>query len=104
MPEYRHPRADDDSGGPAPSAVHLSRGETAAVDDDGRFTAPYRVGEAVAASHGLDESDIRVDGDDGDSDDGATDDTPDNCDAIKADGEVCGRELPCPYHTNTEDD
>lgn len=22
------------------------------------------------------------------------------CDTVKADGDVCGRELPCPYHTN----
>jgi hypothetical protein len=24
---------------------------------------------------------------------------PDTCQTVKADGEVCGRALPCPYHT-----
>jgi len=28
-----------------------------------------------------------------------TDDGPDTCQTVKADGEVCGRELPCPYHS-----
>ena len=25
------------------------------------------------------------------------------CDAVKSDGEVCGRELPCRFHSDTED-
>jgi len=25
-------------------------------------------------------------------------DGPETCDTVKGDGEVCGRELPCPYH------
>ena len=24
------------------------------------------------------------------------------CDTVKSDGDVCGRELPCPYHSDTE--
>lgn len=24
------------------------------------------------------------------------------CDAVKSDGEVCGRELPCPYHSDED--
>lgn len=31
-----------------------------------------------------------------------TDDEPETCEVVKSDGEVCGRELPCAYHT--EDD
>lgn len=27
------------------------------------------------------------------------DDTGDTCDVVKNDGDVCGRELPCPYHS-----
>lgn len=25
------------------------------------------------------------------------------CDVVKADDEVCGRELPCPYHSDTDE-
>lgn len=33
-----------------------------------------------------------------DSDSGS-DSAPETCETVKADGEVCGRELPCPYHS-----
>lgn len=86
MPQYRHPRADDSVGGPPPSAVHVSRGETVAVDADGTFEAPERIGRAIAQRYGETAASIRVEG------------TP-TCDAIKSDGEVCGRDLPCRYHS-----
>ena len=28
----------------------------------------------------------------------------DTCDAVKSDGEVCGRKLPCSYHTDDTDE
>lgn len=31
------------------------------------------------------------------------DDEAGSCDTVKDDGEVCGRNLPCPYHTDEED-
>lgn len=31
-------------------------------------------------------------------------DSGETCDAVKSDGEVCGRELPCPYHSEDGDD
>lgn len=31
------------------------------------------------------------------------DESPGTCDVVKADGEVCGRDLPCPYHSDDED-
>jgi len=33
----------------------------------------------------------------------AVDNSPDACQTVKNDGEVCGRELPCPYHSDSED-
>lgn len=30
-------------------------------------------------------------------------DAPETCDVVKSDGEVCGRELPCRYHSDGED-
>lgn len=29
--------------------------------------------------------------------------TPDTCETVKSDGDVCGRELPCPYHSDAGD-
>lgn len=40
-----------------------------------------------------DDSDVEADADSG----GET------CTTVKSDGEVCGRELPCPYHTESEE-
>jgi hypothetical protein len=94
MPEYRHPRAGDGPGQP-PARVHVSRAENAPVTD-GTFTAPEGVARAIADAHGVDVSEMRVGGD--------SDATSGTCDAIKSDGEVCGRELPCPYHSEGGDE
>jgi hypothetical protein len=52
-------------------------------DEDGRYVGPpEQFADAVADSLG-----VTVDGEDSGT-----------CDAVKSDGEVCGRELPCPYH------
>jgi len=83
MPEYRHPTTLDGVPGKAPARVHVTRAEAAAVTG-GTFDAPESVGEAVAARFGVDVPDIRVGG---------------TCETIKSDGEVCGRDLPCSYHT-----
>lgn len=32
------------------------------------------------------------------------DDTVGTCQEVKTDGEVCGRELPCPYHSEDDED
>jgi hypothetical protein len=94
--KIKHPRAGDGPGVP-PARVDVN-GESRVVDDDGTFEAD---GEAwlrrFAARHDVDPGDILVE-------DGPP---PDNeagtCDAVKSDGEVCGRDLPCPYHTGSED-
>lgn len=113
MPTYRHPRAAADEPGRPPAAVHVTRAHNAAVDDDGVFEAPVRVGQAIAADFDTTEEAMRVeaaetdaegeeqnvgetsDGDDGDetATDGGT------CEVVKGDGEVCGRDLPCQYHS-----
>lgn len=41
--------------------------------------------------------------DDSESDADAEGDAPETCTAVKTDGEVCGRDLPCPYHSETEE-
>jgi len=88
----RHPYALSDDP-PAPdSRVHIGgRRDTHPVDDDGVITVPDDVAqstvEAWAAGYGYDLSELVVD------------DAPETCDTVKTDGDVCGRELPCPYHT-----
>lgn len=89
MPEYRHPRALDGVAGHPPAQVDLAGrhvsvdGETFATDNEGAVAS-------LASAYGVDVADLRV----GDS--------AETCDAVKSDGEVCGRDLPCPYHDDTE--
>jgi len=74
----RHPR---DAG----IAIDVN-GETVTPNKDGH----YNIGdnkawlEDYAAAHGCSVDDLVV---------------TKTCDAIKSDGEVCGRELPCGYHS-----
>jgi hypothetical protein len=84
MPTYRYPTA------PAPARIHVGRADKREVADDGTFEAPAGVARAIAERHDTTLAEMRVDGD------------PDTetCDTVKADGEVCGRELPCPYHSD----
>lgn len=84
--QVRHPRALADVAGHPPSAVSVDRTEYAI--EDGIVDVPDEyVADRLASAYGLSVSDIRV---------------TETCDVVKADGEVCGRELPCPYHS--EDD
>jgi len=84
MPRYRHPRniGRDD---PAQFAVDLG-GERVVLDADGCFETDADDAVArLARVHGFEVDALRVD-------------TADTCDTVKSDGEVCGRERPCPYH------
>jgi len=99
----RHPRSLD--GDPPGIAIDV-RGETVLPDEAGH----YDIGDhgrwldRYADSYGVDPADLVV-GDTDDTDtDGPSSDEPDTCDTVKADGEVCGRELPCPYHSDTDSD
>lgn len=87
MPTVRHPRALDDVVGHPPAAVTVS-GATYAVD---RSESPATVDlptdrhvRELANAYDLDASDLTL---------------SQTCDVVKADGEVCGRETPCPYHS-----
>lgn len=88
MPRYQHPRVDPDADGAPGFSVSLG-GATVPLNDDGTFeTDDTAAVAALARSYGTDADSIRVD------------EPPGTCDVVKTDGEVCGRELPCPYHSD----
>lgn len=112
MTRYRHPEE------PPPARVTISLGQTITTDDEGVFECEDQsvvrsiaercdttVAEMRIESNGADggaepsEPDA-MDGSDG-SNDAEDRDSPARCEVVKQDGEVCGRELPCPYHSNT---
>lgn len=85
----RHPRAVD--GDPPYVAIDVG-GEHVAPNDDGTYEIPDATGgwlDRFAAANGVGADELRVD-------ETAT------CDVVKSDGEVCGRELPCQYHSEEE--
>lgn len=82
----QHPRAV--AGGTPPARVDV-RGERVDVDADGWFEVPDDADawlQAFADAHDVDPAAIR-------------ESTIRTCGTVKSDGEVCGRELPCRYHT-----
>lgn len=113
MPVYRHPRAPQDVAGHPPNRVHVSRGDTREVASDGTFEVPASVAEAIADHEGVSVASMRVEAAEGDaaasaSDEGEISDGDDGdeaatdggtCEVVKGDGEVCGRQLPCQYHS-----
>jgi len=97
--QVQHPQADRDC--PLPAAVTCPDGETRHPDSDGWVTAPDDVARALAdawAAHYGADADALLGADDADAGGGPAD----TCDAVKLDGEVCGRDLPCPYHTDDD--
>lgn len=88
MPTVRHPRALDDVRGHPPSRVTVNG--TSYDVEDGRVSLPDAGAvERLAQAYGVDADALR--GDDAET-----------CQVEKTDGEVCGRELPCPYHGGDE--
>lgn len=87
MPRYRHPRAlgvDD----PPQIAVDIG-GEHVDLDADGCFETDNEAAvRAIAAAHGVTVDDLAL---------------SDTCDVELSDGGVCGRDLPCQYHTDGGD-
>jgi mRNA-degrading endonuclease toxin of MazEF toxin-antitoxin module len=87
MPEVSHPAADRDA---SPAAVTVGT-TTYAVDSDGIVQCPddtaASVADRLADAHGV-AADALL--------------TQATCQAVKDDGEVCGRELPCRYHSETD--
>lgn len=95
--EVSHPRAERDA---SPAAVTVGT-DTYPVDDAGVIDCPderaHEVAERLAEVYGLEPDDLVRE------EDGPPDGDVEYCDAIKTtDGEVCGRELPCPYHNDEE--
>lgn len=102
--EVEHPRAVSDAG-PLPAAVDVD-GETVPVDEHGFFEVPDGTDgwlQRFAAAHGVEYDDEgQCKRPQGWPDQSIEDATPDTCETVKDDGEVCGRELPCPYHSDDE--
>jgi hypothetical protein len=89
-----HPLADDSVGGTPPAAVTVGS-ETYAVAADGTIACPADAA-ATLESAWADRYDWY--------DDAITVTGGDTCRVEKADGEVCGRDLPCQYHSDTDED
>lgn len=90
--QVTHPHAGD---GAAPGYVDV-QGERVPVTN-GTFEIPADASgwlRAFASRHGVDPGDLARE----------EDDPPDTCDTVMTDGTTCGRELPCPYHTDDTDD
>lgn len=109
----RHPYSLDDDGPTPDGAVHWGgRRRLSPVDADGTFHVPddadhsldewadgygYELSELLVRENGAgadsgEASDDTADGSDSDADAGT-------CTATLTSGGTCGRDLPCPYHT-----
>jgi len=92
----------------------LARDLQVREDEDGRYVGVHEaladrvadyLGTSTDAESGAsgDASDDTGSGSDsGDADDTASDGG--TCEVVKADGEVCGRQQPCPYHSDDAED
>lgn len=110
----RHPYSLDDDAPDPDATVHWGgRRDWSDVDSDGTFTVPDDRAEQFVESwpeadgYSLDDLRVDEDGESGDSgeasDDAGKESEGDHdagtCTATLTNGEVCGRELPCQYHT-----
>jgi len=88
-----HPHADRDA---SPAAVTVGT-DTYPVDEDGIIQCPAdraaEVADVLARAHDVPPDGLLTREDE-------PPDSPATCDTVKQDGEVCGRELPCPYHSS----
>lgn len=87
----RHPETLAGVGGQCPDRVQVG-GDTYDCGDGAAFDVPEREARSLAARYGVDVESIAADDDTAESDDSGP------CEVVKTDGEVCGRERPCPYH------
>jgi len=87
MTEVSHPAAERDA---SPAAVTVGT-TTYAVDSDGVVECPAdeaaHVADVLADTHDVAADTLLAD-------------SADTCDTVKSDGEVCGRERPCQYHSD----
>lgn len=84
-----HPRALEDVG-TVPASVDV-RGESVPVDEDGTFSVPDDATGWLQTF--ADRYDVAV----------ADLEQGDTCDVVMSNGEVCGRERPCPYHDESDE-
>jgi len=99
-----HPHAGDGPGTP-PAYVDV-RGEHREVDADGTFEGGDETWlQQFARRYGTEPDALVYEEDEPPDDTDAPDDAGDaeTCTTVKNDGDVCGRELPCPYHSDDED-
>lgn len=96
--QVQHPRATDADPRDLPSAVSIPGHGNVAVDADG-YLADLDAGVADRAMRALGDAYEVNYSDDGDV---VLDGGPRTCDVVKSDDDVCGRELPCPYHSDEE--
>jgi hypothetical protein len=86
--DLQHPYTVRDT---TPPSVVTVDGDDYRVED-GTLSVPDTIGEQLLTAWGarfdIDTETLRV---------------TETCDVVKNDGEVCGRGLPCPYHSDTED-
>lgn len=105
MLRVRHPYALEDDSPPVDGTVHYGgRRELADVQEDGTFTIPESKRgwlDGWADQYGYDAEELLVHEDweqpENDEEDVET------CSAVKSDGEVCGRDLPCHYHSEEDE-
>lgn len=91
----KHPLAEHEAASP-PGAVAFGADEYS-VDDDGAIDCPDGVVDDLR-EHYADRYEWYEPDDDESPESAVT------CDVVKNDGEVCGRDLPCSYHSDDEDD
>lgn len=95
--QVRHPRADRNA---SPAAVTVGT-TTYPVGEDGVIACPddeaAKVADVLAGVYDVTPDEL-VREEDGPPDD----DADGTCEAVKSDGDVCGRELPCPYHSDDD--
>lgn len=90
MTRIQHPRALE--GDPPGVAIDVD-GEHVAPDEEGVYELPEDAEgwlERFAAANDADAEELVVEADSG------------TCQVVKNDGEVCGRDLPCSYHSDED--
>lgn len=95
--QVEHPLAARDA--PCPAAVTGPDGQSYPVVDgviDCPDSVAAELADALARAYGEPPDDLVYE------EDGPDDD--DRCQTVKQDGEVCGREKPCPYHSDDDSD
>lgn len=90
MPTVLHPRALDDVDGSPAHRVVINRNRYNINQDTGLVELESEQ-EAQELADAYDVTREAIDP-------GERDPAPMTCSTVKADGEVCGRELPCQYH------